>query len=547
MIAYEEDSLWTLLFRLNGSVFPRAAFFAVPAACVCFCLVLMERWIPGYREETVLAALNGGAVWSMTTAVLIYMVGFRTSRAMARFWEGTGLLHQMKGEWFDTVSNCVTFTICTSSEKKAEVDRFRHTIVRLMSLCHGSALEEISGMGGMMETIDVCGLSTKTLKHLKDCVETHNFNKVEVLLHLLQSLITDAHQKEIIRIPPPILSRVYQTISRGYVNLLNTKKITDTKFPFPYAQLIVVLLFLHSILTPIIVSVTVDSLVIAPILAFIPVFGSHALNFISIQLEDPFGADDNDLPLSHFQAEMNNCLLMLLHPRTDIIADVSDGCIMDFALLKEGVLLDHCSAPRDSGHDFTEAKARRSSVKLFDPSFHVSGTRSSLEAMSPPEISQSAHLNLDVEGEGSAGDGLEAVSSDEFATLDGDVCDEGLCTGDPTGDVPNLLTVARSLEHVVAIDGLLGASVPVVANHGEQFRAATAAGWKDVPAAALRGRSASSREFESAVLGSLEELNVSLRSWTDTMERQVHELVLRFTALQELEGRWIGCGSEMLM
>ena len=29
---------------------------------------------------------------------------------MERFWEGTGLLHQMRGEWFDAVSCCVTFT-----------------------------------------------------------------------------------------------------------------------------------------------------------------------------------------------------------------------------------------------------------------------------------------------------------------------------------------------------------------------------------------------------------------------------------------------------
>jgi len=539
MIAYEEDSLWTLLFRLNGSVFPRAAFFAVPAACVCFCLVLMERWIPGYREETVLAALNGGAVWSMTTAVLIYMVGFRTSRAMARFWEGTGLLHQMKGEWFDTVSNCVTFTICTSSEKKAEVDRFRHTIVRLMSLCHGSALEEISGMGGKMETIDVCGLSTKTLKHLKDCVESHGFNKVEVLLHLLQSLITDAHQKEIISVPPPILSRVYQTISRGYVNLLNAKKITDTKFPFPYAQLIVVLLFLHTILTPIIVSVTIDSLVIAPILAFIPVFGSHALNFTSIQLEDPFGEDDNDLPLSHFQAEMNNCLLMLLHPKTDIIADIKDRCIMDFAVLKESMTLSDCMEPRYSDRD---SKDRRSSVKLFDPSFTVMGTRSNLEALGSPRLSSGPHLNLDVHAD--PGDGFEAGSSDEFANIDSETCDEGLPSGDPVGD-----------EHVEAVAGPLSAAIPAAASggHGEQFKAATHSGWKDPPAVAVvarladRERRKDGNEFELALLSGLEELSDSLRSWTDAMDRQARELVLRFTALQELEGRWIGSGAEMLM
>ena len=31
------------------------------------------------------------------------------------------------------------------------------------------------------------------------------------------------------------------------------------------------------------------------------------LNFIGVELENPFGQDDNDLPLDHFQDEMNNC------------------------------------------------------------------------------------------------------------------------------------------------------------------------------------------------------------------------------------------------
>ena len=50
--------------------------------------------------------------------------------------------------------------------------RFRHTIVRLMSLCHGSALEEIGGEeSDFCETIDVEGLSDETQKHLKECAE----------------------------------------------------------------------------------------------------------------------------------------------------------------------------------------------------------------------------------------------------------------------------------------------------------------------------------------------------------------------------------------
>lgn len=51
--------------------------------------------------------------------------------------------------------------------------------------------------------------------------------------------------------------------------------------------------------------------------------GMFALNFISIELENPFGLDANDLPLTHFQKEMNDCLLMLLHLNTDLVSGLA--------------------------------------------------------------------------------------------------------------------------------------------------------------------------------------------------------------------------------
>jgi len=196
-------------------------------------------------------------------------------------------------------------------------------------------------------------------------------------------LITSAFEDGIIAIPPPILSRVYQTISRGYVNLLNTKKITDTKFPFPYVQLITALLFLHMVLTPLVISATIPHFIWGPMMAFVPTFGAHALNFIAIELEDPFGEDDNDLPLHHFQAEMNNCLLMLLHPNTDIIAGISEKCITDFDELKstlpfcpDSVIEEETTEP-DVG-----TQKRRPSLQLFNPDFKLIGSsKSSLETV----------------------------------------------------------------------------------------------------------------------------------------------------------------------
>jgi len=353
MIDYDEEWIFKLVFRKDGSLALRASLYAVPAAIVAVLLVLLDDWLPSFRENSGMTQVSGGQVWSASTATLALLLGFRTREAMSRFWEGTSLLHQMRGEWFDAVSCCVTFSRSTAEGKnKDDVMRFRHTLVRLMSLCHGSALEEIKEHeSDSIETIDVAGLDYKTLKLLNECKEIYNFNRVEMLLHLSQGLITKAHDDGVMKIAPPILSRVYQTLSRGFVNLLNAKKITDTRFPFPFAQLITTLLLLHIILTPLMISTVFKAKFFAFLFTFLPIFGMFSLNFIASELENPFGNDDNDLPLDHFQTEMNNCLLMLLHTNSDHIADLSPECVMDFTALTQtrAVRLSHC---KDKENEF---------------------------------------------------------------------------------------------------------------------------------------------------------------------------------------------------
>eukprot|EP00927_Polykrikos_kofoidii_P012281 TRINITY_DN15287_c0_g1_i1.p1 TRINITY_DN15287_c0_g1~~TRINITY_DN15287_c0_g1_i1.p1 ORF type:complete len:581 (+),score=89.47 TRINITY_DN15287_c0_g1_i1:99-1841(+) len=330
MIDYDESCIVYLIFRRHGSVFPRAAIFAVPASVLSFFIVVVLEYFPdlyaALNQSIGLGLADKSMLWSGTTAVVGILLGFRTNRAMARFWEGTGLLHQMRGEWFDSVSCCVTFSSAAVAQRSREVTEFRHTIVRLMSLCHGSALEEIAGVKTeLLETIDSGGLNGPTLTHLNACAKVYQFNRVEVILHLMQNLITSGLTDGIIQVPPPILSRVYQTLSRGFVNLLNAKKITDTRFPFPFAQLITAILLAHLLLTPMIVAAVVPNKVLAPLFTFFPIFGMYSLNFIAVELENPFGQDANDLPLEHFQTDMNRCLLMLLYEGSDLVAGI-DHC-----------------------------------------------------------------------------------------------------------------------------------------------------------------------------------------------------------------------------
>lgn len=399
MIEYSEEYLVSLLFRVKGSVALRASYFAIPAAILTVVALYVDEMSPGFREDHGLKDLGSSQLWAVSTSVLTILLGFRTNRAMARFWEGTGLLHQMRGEWFDSVSCCVTFSREALATKFVEVHEFRHTIVRLMSLCHGSALEEIAGAthDGELETIDSFGLNIRTLKHLKDCKLIHHFNTVEVLLHLIQSLITKNYHDGVLNIAPPILSRVYQTLSRGFVNLLNAKKIADTRFPFPYAQTITMLLFVNLILTPAMVSCLIQSKVIAPIFTFVPIFGMFSLNFIGVELENPFGNDDNDLPLDHFQTEMNKCLLMLLEDNADLIAGVSKTrCIRQFSALKGSMRPSELAGHRAGGSQNAGSRSSTTQpyrrLSQFEDLVKHDGDWSS-DMSSTPEDQETAGIN----------------------------------------------------------------------------------------------------------------------------------------------------------
>lgn len=333
---HQEEEGW-LLRNVRASALPKAALLSLPTIFVSLLLSYMDKIDPDVRRDSGIDDVTESQLWNAMTAVIAIMLAFRTKQALGRFWEGTGLLHQMRGEWFDAASCLMAFSrdAKINKNKEKEVNEFRHTLMRLMSLMHGSALDEISGGDDdRYEVLDIHGLDQRTLRFLRDCKEKLGFNRVEALQHMIQVLVTHNHHSGIITIPPPILSRIYQTLSRGLVNLLNARKIKDTCFPIPYAQVIALLLCVHSLFTPLIMTQIISSPVFAAMLSFFPILGMTTLNVIAAELEMPFGSDANDLPLRHFQAEMNDALLMLIHDFADHLPCTSRSAKFSYETLQ---------------------------------------------------------------------------------------------------------------------------------------------------------------------------------------------------------------------
>eukprot|EP00928_Gymnodinium_smaydae_P081941 TRINITY_DN65371_c0_g1_i1.p1 TRINITY_DN65371_c0_g1~~TRINITY_DN65371_c0_g1_i1.p1 ORF type:complete len:492 (-),score=36.87 TRINITY_DN65371_c0_g1_i1:159-1589(-) len=307
MIEYEHGT-WGCLFafQLRGSAIPRALAWALTCATLASGFhVLLENsdgpWV------TALADISGDVLRGFTF-VLGFLIVFRTQKAYSRWWEGGTLLQQLRGEWFNAVSNLIAF--CNNApEKRAEVERFQHQVVRLFSLLYGSALTQVSTMTDKtFEFIDLDGFDKH---HMEFLGETHD--ECELVVQWLQRLIVEANTHDLVKIAPPILSRVYNQLGNGIVKLNNARKIKEFPIPFPLAQMITFMLFIHWLTTAMVCALTLSSPYMAALASFVIIVSFHGINYMAVELENPYGDDPNDLPLLDMQRDMNRSLQSLLH------------------------------------------------------------------------------------------------------------------------------------------------------------------------------------------------------------------------------------------
>jgi len=212
------------------------------------------------------------------------------------------------------------FERCTYPESDlVEGETFCQNLVHLFTLMHAVALQELRedmDMGHFCQTI--------TEEH-RDVQELTGNHPVLPVYGELQSdeaeMLEDAEDRVYavmtwithdwvvrkkqggIRVPEPVLSRAFQSLSDGHQAFMQAKKIQETPFPYPYAQLVTMLLAINAVTAPLMVAAYVDDTLLAVSLSFIATIVSVSLDEVAKEIEDPYGFDANDLPLSNLHEE----------------------------------------------------------------------------------------------------------------------------------------------------------------------------------------------------------------------------------------------------
>eukprot|EP00421_Protoceratium_reticulatum_P020911 CAMPEP_0168385010 /NCGR_PEP_ID=MMETSP0228-20121227/14704_1 /TAXON_ID=133427 /ORGANISM="Protoceratium reticulatum, Strain CCCM 535 (=CCMP 1889)" /LENGTH=420 /DNA_ID=CAMNT_0008398191 /DNA_START=74 /DNA_END=1336 /DNA_ORIENTATION=+ len=174
---------------------------------------------------------------------------------------------------------------------------------------------------GKEDTLEFLGQSTEEERLVLSQVH----DKVLVVASWICETVTRKVLLGQLKVPPPIVSRVYQEMSNGMLAFHNAMMVVIVPFPFPFAQMLTYLLFGFAILAPFMVLQFTRSMVFSPILTCISVFGYFGTDAIAKEIENPFGDDANDLPLLAMHKDFNNSLRELLIPPPHMISEYAAG------------------------------------------------------------------------------------------------------------------------------------------------------------------------------------------------------------------------------
>jgi len=306
------------MLQLEGSVFPAALAVAIPNAIITLAVKLsVKESLPAatLADFGLPDILMDNSLWNSFTVLVGFLVVFRTGEAVRRFSAGCSSTHTLRANWFTACCECLAFCK-TSTAPQAQIGTFQQTLVRMFSLWHALALAEIEDCESSTTTdvralsyplLDVQGLAKDALVRVRDSP-----TKVELVYQWIQQLVVENIACGVLEIPPPLLSQVFSKLASGMLSFHEAMLISTTPFPFPYAQTAQWLLVFHWVAVPVIATQWVSSAGWAFVFSFLQVFVLWALNFIAVEIENPFGMDANDIDAQAMQIELNEFLHQVL-------------------------------------------------------------------------------------------------------------------------------------------------------------------------------------------------------------------------------------------
>jgi putative membrane protein len=272
MITYNPKSWIKLIFHIAKSdtlykLWPQLIAMGI----IAFIITYLElRYLSEYNFLT-----HTAEIYSLIGFSLSLLLVFRTNTAYDRWWEG-------RKKWGELLNNSRQLSIKIAEMELTNADK---TFFRRMISNFAEALKENLRKGVKLDDLD---LTEDELTYLSKCQHIPN-SIVQLMYKKLNELKRNGQLTEV--------DLLYlDTNLNSFLDISGAcERIRNTPIPYSYSMFLKKFIFIYVATVPI---AFVSSLGYGTI--FMAIFVFYVLVSIEIlaeELEDPFGEDDNDLPL----------------------------------------------------------------------------------------------------------------------------------------------------------------------------------------------------------------------------------------------------------
>jgi len=303
MIDYNPHAAYgyQIVFMLSGSVVPRN----VPKALLGALVALLVGYLAGEDAEPLSYNPYGERV---SCTVLGMLPVFRAAFAMQRWWEARSALSRMASLMTDVGRDAKSFSVKDIANPTEKAIAFQVKIARLLRLLLSVIFQNLTSKTEMCNWRAHEYVEEQERHQLKFSPRTRpDLVSVWILEEFMK-----LHNEKQLAVPPPALNNAIREVADVNLYYHKALQIADTQFPFPMIQMSKILLFFFLLVTPIVLGHNPGPHWQNSLLTFIVILSFFSVDSIGIELSDPFGDDENDLPLTDIMEDFNKYLSIVL-------------------------------------------------------------------------------------------------------------------------------------------------------------------------------------------------------------------------------------------
>ena len=272
MIIRDKSNVFKLLFAWKGTILPRV----LPALSIVILISAFIVFLSAYHLIQIPTVPAIG--FTIFGVILSIFTGFRNTACYDRWWEGRKL-------WGALIANSRHIARDSHVLEPEHRDRLIHQMLVFTNLLRDRLRRQTAQPTQFLEPAQ---LKISSIDHLSEHINAPQY----ALENIQKDLVRALKSGEISDI-------IYSTLNRHIVELGNIQagcdRIASTPLPFTYSVLLHRAVYCFCFILPFSLEAALG--IWTPLLVGLIAYMFLGLDALSAQLEEPFGVQENDLPL----------------------------------------------------------------------------------------------------------------------------------------------------------------------------------------------------------------------------------------------------------